>query len=105
MAFDLTNFSPIGGNSRRGKAPQHFSYATLDAATDVDGANYFRGSAAYGGAYHLLEVGDVIHRVTWATAIGAGGTVSSYGTHIVLSKANGDIDVSNETDLTETDSD
>jgi hypothetical protein len=104
MAFALENFSPIGGQSRRGKAPQHFSYATLDAVTDVDTANYFRGTTAYGGAYHHLEVGDVIHRVTWSTAIGEGGTISSYGTHIVLSKANGDIDVSNETDLTETDS-
>lgn len=105
MAFILENFSPIGGNSRRGKAPQHFSYATLDAATDVDGAGYFNGGVAYGGAYHLLEPGDVIHRVTWATAIGTGGTVSTYGTHLVNSKSAGVIDVTNETDLTETDSD
>lgn len=105
MSFDISNFSPIGGNSRRGKAPQHFSYATLDGATTVDGSGYFNGGTAYGGAYHLLEPGDVIHRVTWATAIGDGGTVSTYGTHLVLTKASGVLDVSNETDLTETDSD
>lgn len=105
MSFDLAYFNPLGGNSKRGKAPQHFTYATLDAATDVDGSGYFNGGVAYGGAYHLLEAGDVIHRVTWATAIGSGGTVSTYGTHIVNSKASGVIDVTNETDLTETDSD
>lgn len=105
MSFNLENLSPIGGNSRRAKASQHWSYWTLDAATDVDGAGYFNAGTAYQGAYSLLEVGDVIHRVTWSTAIGTGGTVSSYGTHLVNSKASGVIDVTNETDLTETDSD
>lgn len=105
MTFALANLSPIGGNSRRGKASQHWSYWTLDAATDVDGAGYFNGAVAYGGAYNLLEVGDVIHRVTWSTAIGTGGTVSSYGTHLVNGKSAGTVDVTNETDLTETDSD
>lgn len=105
MAFTIANLSPIGGNSRRGNAPQHWSYSTLDAATAVDAAGYFNLATAYGGAYNLLEVGDVIHRVTWSTAIGTGGTISSYGTHIVNAKASGTVDVTNETDLTETDSD
>lgn len=105
MSFDKTYLAPIGNTSKRGKASQHYSYWTLDPATTVDGSGYFNAGTAYQGAYHMLEVGDVIHRVTWSTAIGTGGTVSSYGTHIVLSKSAGVIDVSNETDLTETDSD
>lgn len=101
----MTNLQPVGGNARRGKSPQVWSYSTLDAATTVDGSGYFNAATAYGGAYHLLEVGDIIHRVTWSTAIGTGGTISTYGTHIVMTKSAGTIDVSNETDLTETNSD
>lgn len=102
--FVLANLS-AASTSRRGKSPQIWTYATLDAATDVDGAGYFNSAVAYGGAYHLLEKGDIIHRVTWSTAIGTGGTVSSYGTHLVVDKSAGTVDVTNETDLTETDSD
>jgi len=105
MALTMANLAPIGNSAKRGKASQHWSYWTLDTATDVDAAGYFNAGTAYGGAYHLLEVGDVIHRVTWSTAIGSGGTVSSYGTHLVNAKASGTVDVTNETDLTETDSD
>ena len=41
MAFDRANWSPIGGQSKRGKAPQMWSYTTTDAKTVVDGAGYF----------------------------------------------------------------
>lgn len=98
MAFDITNFQPIGGQAKRGTAPAHYSYATLDAAATVDTSGYFNTIA------NILKVGDVIHRVTWSTAIGT-GTVSAYGTHIVLSNAAGVVDVSDETNLTETDTD
>lgn len=99
MAFTIANFQPLGGQAKRGAAPAHYTYATLDAATTVDGAGYFNEVA------NILKPGDVIHRVTWSTAIGTGGTVSNYGTHLVLTNAAGVVDVSNETDLTETDSD
>lgn len=98
MAFTKANFQPIGGQAKRGVAPQHYSYATLDSAATVDSSGYFNE------VYNLLEKGDVIHRVTWSTAIGT-GTVSTYGTHLVLDKASGVIDVSDETNLTETDTD
>jgi hypothetical protein len=104
MALDLSNLQMIGG-SRRGKAPAMWTYATLDAHTTVDGAGYFNAGTAYQGAYNLLEIGDIIYVVVWATAIGAGGTVSTYGPHIVLDKASGVIDVSNVTTGTVTDSD
>lgn len=105
MAFDITYFNPVGGQSKRGKAPQVFTYATLDAHTTVDGAGYFNSSVAYGGAYNMLEIGDIIYVVVWATAIGAGGTMSTYGPHIVIDKSAGTVDVTNVTTGTVTDSD
>lgn len=105
MAFDITYLNPIGGNSKRGKAPQMWSYATLDAHTTVDGSGYFNLATAYGGAYNLLEVGDIVYVVVWATAIGTGGTVSTYGPHVVMTKSAGTIDVSNVTTGTVTNSD
>ena len=99
MTFAIANLQPVGGNARVGKAPMVWAYATLDGATDVDGSGYFNSAAK------LLHIGDIIWRVTWSTAIGTGGTISAYGTHIVLSNSAGVVDVSNETDLTETDSD
>jgi hypothetical protein len=107
MAFDITNLSPVGGNSRRGKAPQMFTYATLDTHATVDSNQYFNGgsSTPYGGAYNMLDIGDVIFVVVWSTAIGTGGTLSTYGTHIVKDKASGAIDTTDVTVGTVTDTD
>lgn len=100
MPFTRANFQPLGGQAKRGVAPQHFSYATLDSAATVDTSGYFNEIAA------LLERGDVIHRVTWSTAIGTGGTVSTYGTHLVVDKsATGVVDVTDTTAGTVTDTD
>ncbi len=105
MAFTIANFQPIGGQGKRGKAPQMFSYATLDAHTAVDASGYFNLGVAYDGVYHQLEIGDIIYVVVWATAIGSGGTMSTYGPHIVIDKASGTVDVTNVTTGTVTDSD
>lgn len=100
MAFTIANFQPLGGQAKSGYAPAHYTYATLDTAATVDTSGYFNEVAS------ILKPGDVIHRVTWSTAIGTGGTVSNYGTHLVNSvTAAGVVDVSDETNLTETDSD
>lgn len=104
MAFILANLAPLGSTSTRGKAPSHFTYATLDTHATVDGAGYFNSAVAYDGAYNILNLGDVIHVVVWATAIGT-GTISTYGTHIVNGKASGTLDVTNVTAGTVTDSD
>lgn len=104
MAFILENLAPVS-SSRRGKAPNMWTYSTLDAHTTVDGAGYFNAGTAYQGAYNLLEVGDIINVVVWATAIGEGGTISTYGPHIVNGKSAGTIDVTNVTAGTVTDSD
>lgn len=105
MAFDIAYLNPVGGTSKRGKAPQVFSYATLDTHATVDAAGYFNSAVAYSGAYSMLEIGDIIDVVVWATAIGTGGTLSTYGRHIVKDKSAGTVDVTNVTVGTVTDSD
>jgi hypothetical protein len=100
MAFTIANFSPIGGQGRQGKAPQLFSYGTLDTHATVDASGYFNSVAGQ------LHIGDVIFVTVFATAIGDGGTVSTYGTHIVNAKsAAGVIDVTNVSVHTVVDSD
>lgn len=107
MAFIKENFTPIGGQSRRGKAPQVYAYATLDAATTVDGSGYFNLATAFGGAYSMLEAGDMIFVVNWTTAIGAGGTVADAGVHIIKTKntSTGVLDATNAVDLLVTNAD
>ena len=99
MAFITKNFQPVGGQSQATNAPQVFSYSTLDAHAAVDTSGYFNAVSA------LVRPGDIIDVVVWATAIGTGGTVSTYGRHIVLTNASGVVDVSNVTVGTVTDSD
>ena len=108
MAFDISNLVCVGGNGRRGKASQIWSYWTADAHTTVDGSGYFNGGVAYSGAYGLLERGDVINVVVWSGTVGAAagtGIPSTYGPHLVLDKASGQVDVTNVTTGTVTDSD
>lgn len=104
MAFTKANLNLVSG-SKRGKSPQIWSYATLDAHATVDSAGYFNLGVAYDGAYHLLEIGDIIDVVVWATAIGTGGTISTYGRHLVKDKASGTVDVTDVTVGTVTDTD
>lgn len=99
MPFILDNLQPIGGQGKRGRASQHWSYWTLDATATVDTSGYFNEVA------NLLSVGDVIHRVSWSTAIGT-GTISTYGTHIVNAiSAAGVVDVTDTTAGSVTDTD
>jgi len=94
MAFTIANFQPIGGQAKRGSAPQHFSYKTEDSAATVDTAGYFNEVRG------LLEVGDVIHRVTTSS-----GAFSTYGTHCVVNKSATAVDVTDTTAGTTTDTD
>lgn len=94
MAFDATNFQPIGGQSRRGKAPQMWSYTTEDTAATVDTAGYFNA------IYNLLEIGDRIYRVTTSS-----GAFSTAGDHVVTGKASGAIDVTDAVALGANDTD
>jgi len=93
MAFDRANWSPIGGQSKRGKAPQMWSYTTTDAKTVVDGAGYFNDVSGD------VVVGDLIY--SYAST---GGTATA-SHHVVLSNAAGVVDVGDGVTIAVTDSD
>lgn len=78
MAFDKNYFSPIGGQSTRGGAPQIFSYTTTDSQTTIETTGYFNLARTY------LEVNDVI------IAIYANG-YSEF--KVTASPLNGDIEI------------
>lgn len=110
MAFNIANLAPAGNQSKPlagvgtatiTGAPALWTYVTADSKADVNTANYFRGSVAYGGAYHLLNVGDFIYALCGA---GSGGTLAPT-LLVVLSKSAGAIDVNDGTSLSISDAD
>ena len=93
MAFATAGRNPIRGQSKKGTAPQLFTYTTTDAVGTVDGAGYFNDVS------DDVSVGDVIISVT-----STGGTLAS-SIHTVVSNASGVVDVSDGTSISQTDSD
>lgn len=93
MAFARAGWNPIGGQSKKGTAPQLFTYTTTDAVTDVDNSGYFNSVS------DDVSVGDVIISVT-----STGGTLAS-SIHTVTSNASGVVNVSNGTTIAQTDGD
>jgi|TARA_Y100000114_G_scaffold107991_1_gene101341 hypothetical protein len=93
MAFARAGWNPIGGQSKKGTAPQLFTYTTTDAVGTVDGAGYFNDVAKD------VSVGDVIISVT-----STGGTLAS-SIHTVVSNTGTVVDVSDGTSVSQTDSD
>tara|TARA_B100000085_G_scaffold134151_1_gene122035 strand:- start:410 stop:691 length:282 start_codon:yes stop_codon:yes gene_type:complete len=93
MAFDMDGWNPIGGQSKKGTAPQLFTYTTTDAVGTIDGAGYFNDVSTH------VAVGDVIISVT-----STGGTLAS-SIHTVVSNASGVVDISDGTTIAQTDSD
>ena len=93
MAFARAGWSPAGGQSLKGSAPQMWTYTTTDAKTVVDGAGYFNAVS------DDVTVGDLIY--SYAST---GGTATAT-LHIVLSNASGVVDVSDGTAIAVTDSD
>lgn len=107
MPFQLSNLSPIGGNSRRaapgtGEAAGRgafclWAYRTEDAAAAVDTAGYFNA------ARMLLQAGDIIIRLT----VNAAGVPQTAGFHLVndVPAAPGNVDVADALAITTTDTD
>jgi hypothetical protein len=93
MAFARAGWSPAGGQSLKGSAPQMWTYTTTDAKTVVDGAGYFNAVS------DDVTVGDIIY--SYAST---GGTATAT-LHIVLSNASGVVDVSDGTAIAVSDSD
>ena len=54
MAFARTGWNPIGGQSKKGAAPQMFSYSSADAIAAVNSEGYFNEVAKD------VAVGDII---------------------------------------------
>ena len=54
MAFSRTGINPIGGQSKKGTAPQMWTYTSADAIATVNSAGYFNDMT------NELSVGDVI---------------------------------------------
>ncbi len=65
MAFLLDNFSPVGAQSRRGAAPQMFSYKSADTLATIVATGYFNELRKQ------VEVNDSI-----MVASSTGGTVA-----------------------------
>tara|TARA_Y100001937_G_C7000830_1_gene276372 strand:- start:163 stop:447 length:285 start_codon:yes stop_codon:yes gene_type:complete len=94
MAFSMNGWNPIGGQSKKGTAPQLFTYTTTDTVAVVNTEGYFNTINAQ------LAVGDVIISVT-----STGGTLAS-SIHTVASvSAAGVVDVTDGTTIAQTDSD
>ena len=93
MAFARAGWNPIGGQSKKGSAPQLFTYTTTDTVATVNTAAYFNDVS------EDVSVGDVIISVT-----STGGTLAS-SIHTGVSNASGGVDVSDGTTIAQTDSD
>ena len=93
MAFSRDGWNPIGGQSKKGSAPQLYSYTSTDAIADVNTAAYFNGVS------DEVSVGDLIYCVT------STGSTAVATLVYVLTNASGVVDVNDGTTLAATDSD
>jgi len=85
MAFAIANFSPLGANSRRGKAPAHYTYRTTDTLLVCGTSAYFNTVSS------MLQVGDVIE-VEVVDSVTTPTVISDYGRLIVQSNASSVVD-------------
>ena len=91
MAFARAGWNPIGGMSKRGSAPQMWSYTSTDAIATVNTAGYFNSVAVE------VKVGDLIYVHDSSTP-----TASLV---VVLSNASSVVDVSDGTAISVADAD
>ncbi len=91
MAFSRTGINPIGGQSKKGTAPQMWTYTSADTIATVNSAGYFNNMS------DDLSVGDVIfvHDSNTPTMSIA----------MVASNASGVVDITDGTTVAMTDSD
>ena len=107
MAFSKEHLNPIGGQSKRGKAPQIWAYKTEDAIATVDTAGYFdNGSTSNTGMRNVMSIGDLVHVVVVTNIDASNEAVADAGLVVVNANASGVIDTADETALnTGTDTD
>lgn len=82
MSFDRTNFGLKDASMNSG-SPRHWTYTTVDLATDVDTAGYFNDAA------DLVKVGDIIY-----ANVDTDGT-PGYGSFFVSANNGTVVDVNN----------
>tara|TARA_R110001592_G_scaffold341116_2_gene629835 strand:- start:2505 stop:2789 length:285 start_codon:yes stop_codon:yes gene_type:complete len=85
MAFSRDGWNPLGGQSKKGSAPQLFSYTSLDAHATIDGSGYFNSVS------NEVAIGDMI------MVRGNTGGTATLTMHVVVVNASGVVDVSNGT--------
>jgi hypothetical protein len=93
MAFSVTGFSTIGGQSKSGNAPAIYSYASADAQTVIRVSGYFNAVSS------VLKVGDIIF------CYSATGGTPVMSTAYVVSNASGVVDITDGVTVTATDTD
>ncbi len=93
MAFARAGWNPIGGQSRKGSAPQVWSYTSTDAQTVIRASGYFNSVSAD------VAVNDVIFCVS------ASGGTPVVSISYVNANASGVVDVTDGLVVTATDSD
>jgi|TARA_Y100000114_G_scaffold150338_1_gene165745 hypothetical protein len=93
MAFDRDGWQPMGGQAKKGLAPQMWSYTSTDAKTAIDASGYFNDVSTD------VSVGDLIY-----VHASTGGT-RTYSLHPVVSNASGVVDIGDGTAISATDSD
>lgn len=93
MAYSRDGWNPIGGQSKKGTAPQIFTFITTDTVATLNTSGYFNDVSSE------VAVGDIIISVT-----STGGTMAS-SIHTVVSNASSVVDVSDGTTIAQTDSD
>ena len=93
MAYSRDGWNPIGGQSKKGTAPQIFTFITTDSVATLNSSGYFNDVSSE------VAVGDIIISVT-----STGGTMAS-SIHTVVSNASSVVDVSDGTTIAQTDSD
>lgn len=99
MAFNRNNFGPIGGQARRGKAPQMFAYKSADGVATVRVAGYFNE------VRQLLNIGDLIY-VLVVTNLGASNeALSAAQLCIVKDLSATAVDITDGTAISATDTD
>jgi hypothetical protein len=93
MAFARAGWNPVGGQSRKGSAPQMWSYTSTDAQSVIRAAGYFNSVSGD------VAVNDLIYCVS------ASGGTPVCSLSYVNANASGVVDVTDGLVVTATDSD
>lgn len=93
MAFSRTGWNPIGGQSKKGNAPQVWSYTSTDAQTVIRAAGYFNSVS------QDVAVNDVV------LCVSASGGTPVISWSYVNANASGVVDIVDGVAVTATDSD